>query len=418
MELKYGDKIIEFQLEEKNLLGILTGNKMERLKDPLTKIEKLLDNPIESSSLEQLIKAKNAQNILIIVNDITRPTPYHILLPPLLQKIEQIGIRKNNITFLIATGAHRGNTQEENIKTFGEEIVSLYRFLNHSCDDDKLIHLGSLKSGNSLFVNPEVKKADFIITTGVIVPHYIAGFSGGRKSIHPGICGRETIEKNHSQMVHPKAVTGNILGNPVHEEMLEAALKVNVDFNINAITDEDGNIIDIVAGSLIDSWQEGVKISKETYFCPISKKTNVVFVSAGGYPKDINIYQAQKALDNAFHAVNPGGTIVLVAECREGIGNTICEQWVEEANSIQDIEERLKKCFILGGHKAYAIAKVAKEMDIILLSSLGKRLTKKLFMIPVENIQQAIALVKEKHGNNFQSYVIPNGSIVLPQIEK
>lgn len=418
MELKYGDKKIEFHLEEKNLLGILTGNKIEVLKNPLTKIEKLLNSPIQSSSLEQLIKNKKTQNILIIVNDITRPTPYHILLPPLLHKLKQVGIKKDNITFLIATGAHRGNTEEENIKIFGEKLTSSYRFLNHSCDDDKLIDLGNLKSGNRLFVNPEVEKADFIITTGVIVPHYIAGFSGGRKSIHPGICGRKTIEQNHAQMVHPKAVTGNIIGNPAHEEMLEAALKVNVDFNFNAITDEDGNIIEVVAGALIDSWQEGVKISKKAYFSPISEKADVVFTSAGGYPKDINIYQAQKALDNAYHAVKPGGTIVLIAECREGIGNSVCMQWIEEAQSIQDIEERLKKRFVLGGHKAYAIAKVAKEMDIILLSSMEKNLTKKLFMIPVENIQQAVNLVKEKHGNNFQSYVIPSGSIVLPQIEK
>jgi nickel-dependent lactate racemase len=365
-----------------------------------------------------LIKNKKTQNILIIVNDITRPTPYHILLPPLLHKLKQVGIKKDNITFLIATGAHRGNTEEENIKIFGEKLTSSYRFLNHSCDDDKLIDLGNLKSGNRLFVNPEVEKADFIITTGVIVPHYIAGFSGGRKSIHPGICGRKTIEQNHAQMVHPKAVTGNIIENPAHEEMLEAALKVNVDFNFNAITDEDGNIIEVVAGALIDSWQEGVKISKKAYFSPISEKADVVFTSAGGYPKDINIYQAQKALDNAYHAVKPGGTIVLIAECREGIGNSVCMQWIEEAQSIQDIEERLKKRFVLGGHKAYAIAKVAKEMDIILLSSMEKVLTKKLFMIPVENIQQAVNLVKEKHGNNFQSYVIPSGSIVLPQIEK
>lgn len=418
MELKYGDKKIIFQLEENNLLGILTGNKAKTLKDPLAKIEKLLNSPIQSSSLEQLIKNKKTQNILIIVNDVTRPTPYHILLPPLLHKLKQVGIKKDNITFLIATGAHRGNTEEENIKIFGEKLTSSYRFLNHSCDDDKLIDLGDLKSGNRLFVNPEVEKADFIITTGVIVPHYIAGFSGGRKSIHPGICGRKTIEQNHAQMVHPKAVTGNIIENPAHEEMLEAALKVNVDFNFNAITDEDGNIIEIVAGALVDSWQEGVKISKKAYFSPISEKADVVFTSAGGYPKDINIYQAQKALDNAYHAVKPGGTIVLIAECREGIGNSVCMQWIEEAQSIQDIEERLKKRFVLGGHKAYAIAKVAKEMDIILLSSMEKNLTKKLFMIPVENIQQAVNLVKEKHGNNFQSYVIPSGSIVLPQIEK
>ena len=418
VSLKYGNKSINFHLEDKNIIGILTAKRAISLKEPIKKLEKLLENPINSLPLEQLIKDKEAKKILIIVNDITRPTPYNILLPTLLKKLEETGIRRDDITFLIATGAHRGNTVEENIKIFGEELISSYLFLNHNCDDSNLIDLGRLKSGNHLYVNPMVEKADFIIATGVIVPHYIAGFSGGRKSIHPGICARETIERNHSQMVHSKAATGNLIDNPVHEEMVEAASKVKVDFNINTITDEDGNIIDIVAGELHESWSKGVEICKNTYIAPIKEKADVVFTSAGGYPKDINIYQAQKALDNAYHAVKSGGTIVLVVECREGIGNTVCEQWINEANSIQDIEERLKKCFILGGHKAYAIAKVAKEVDLILLSSLNKELTKKLFMEPAEDIEQAIKLIREKHGDGFRSYIIPSGSTILPQIKK
>jgi len=416
--LKYGDKSINFYLGDKNIIGILNAMQAMPLREPIKKLEKLLENPTNSLPLEQLIKDKKAEKILIIVNDITRPTPYNILLPTLLKKLEETGIRRDDITFLIATGAHRGNTVEENIKIFGEELISSYLFLNHNCDDSNLIDLGRMKSGNHFYVNPMVKKTDFIITTGVIVPHYIAGFSGGRKSIHPGICARETIERNHSQMVHSKAATGNLIDNPVHEEMLEAALKVNVDFNINTITDEDSNIIDIVAGELHESWSKGVEICKNTYIAPIKEKADVVFTSAGGYPKDINIYQAQKALDNAYHAVKSGGTIVLIAECREGIGNTVCEQWINEANSIQDIEERLKKCFILGGHKAYAIAKVAKEVDLILLSSLNKELTKKLFMGPAEDIEQAIKLIREKHGDGFKSYIIPSGSTILPQIRR
>ncbi|MDD3656818.1 MAG: nickel-dependent lactate racemase, partial [Atribacterota bacterium] len=414
--LKYGDRKIELKLEEKNIIAILSNNKTQILKDPLVYLEKLLDKPINSLSLKNLIVRKKTKKILIIVNDITRPTPFHVLLPPLLTKLSQIGVKREDITFLIATGAHRGNTEEENIRIFGDSLVSSYHFINHLCDDEKLIDLGRLKSGNRLLVNSIVEKVDFIITTGVIVPHYIAGFSGGRKSILPGICGRETIERNHAYMLHPNAVTGNIEGNPVHEEMMEAAQKVKVDFNINAVTDENGNIIDIVAGTtLTESWLQGVEICSDTYICSIRGKADVVLTSAGGYPKDINIYQAQKALDNAYQAVKPGGTIVLVAECREGLGNTVFEKWIEEAQKIDDIEERLKKGFILGGHKAYAIAKVAKEVDIILLSSLSKNRVKKLFMIPAADMKQALSLIQEKHGNGFQCYIMPSGSIVLPQ---
>ncbi|GAI32801.1 unnamed protein product, partial [marine sediment metagenome] len=227
-----------------------------------------------------------------------------------------------------------------------------------------------MKSGNKLWVNPIVSEIDFIITTGVIVPHYFAGFSGGRKSILPGICGRKTIETNHAKMVYSDSRAGNLKDNPVHEEMQEAAEKVGVDFNINVVTDENHKIVEIVAGELLTSWQQGVEICKKIYLCPIEKKADVVIASAGGYPKDINVYQAQKALNNAYQAIKPGGTIILTAECLEGYGEATFEKWIEEANSPDEIIERLNKKFILGGHKAYSIVKLTKEVEVILISSL------------------------------------------------
>ncbi|MFW6149887.1 MAG: nickel-dependent lactate racemase [Atribacterota bacterium] len=415
--LKYGNKKIIVKLPDKNIAAVLSASKIVALENPASKLNELLERPINTDSLDRLIKTKKAKKLLILVNDVTRPTPYNIILPPLLTKLEQVGVKKENIIFIIATGAHRGNTREENIKIFGEELVSSYNFINHSCDEN-LLDLGRLSSGNRLLVDSIVKEVDFIITTGVIVPHYIAGFSGGRKSILPAICGRETIEKNHANMIHPNAVTGNLIDNPVHEEMTEAAKRVGVDFNINVITDEDGNIIDIVAGDLSSSWDRGVEICKDTYFAPIKQKSEVVIVSTGGYPKDINMYQAQKALENAFQAVKTGGTIILLAECNEGLGNSIFEKWVEEANSIADIENRIKERFVLGGHKAYAIARVAKEVDIILISSLIEEKVKKLFMKPMKNIDSAIDYVRKKHGDDFKSYIIPSGNTVFPYTVK
>jgi lactate racemase len=414
--LKYGNKKIIVKLPDKYIAAVLSASKIVVLENPTSKLNELLKKPINTDSLDRLIKTKKAKKLLIVVNDVTRPTPYNIILPPLLTKLEQVGVKKENIIFIIATGAHRGNTREENIKIFGKEVVSSYNFINHSCDEN-LLDLGRLASGNRLLVNSIIKKVDFVITTGVIVPHYIAGFSGGRKSILPGICGRETIENNHSNMIHPDAVTGNLKDNPVHEEMTEAAKRVEVDFNINVVTDEDGNIIDIVAGELSSSWDRGVEICKDTYFAPIKEKLDVVIVSAGGYPKDINMYQAQKALENAYQAVKPGGTIILLAECNEGFGNSIFEKWIEEANSIADIENRLKERFVLGGHKAYAIARVAKEVDIILISSLSEEKVKKLFMKPMKNIDSAIDYVRKKHGDDFKSYIIPSGNTVVPSMK-
>ena len=193
MKLKYGKEEIQLPIQDKNIIQILNSNKKKALLYPENRLKNLLKNPINSPSLKDLVNRKKAQKVLIMVNDITRPTPYEVILPPLLDELDQIGIKKENIIFMVATGIHRSNSQEEIKEMFGENIVSAYKFINHDCDDPRLKDLGKLKSGNKLWVNPIVSDIDFIITTGVIVPHYFAGFSGGRKSILPGICGRKSI---------------------------------------------------------------------------------------------------------------------------------------------------------------------------------------------------------------------------------
>ena len=414
MKLKYGKEEIQLPIQDENIIKILNLKKQKALLNPENRLKSLLKNPINSLSLGDLIIQKKAKKILIIVNDITRPTPYEVILPPLLDELHQIGIKKENIIFMVATGIHRSNSQEEIKEMFGENIFSAYKFINHDCDDPHLKNLGKLKSGNKLWVDPIVSDIDFIITTGVIVPHYFAGFSGGRKSILPGICGRRTIEANHAQMVHHDARAGNLKGNPVHQEMQEAAEKVGVDFNINVVTDENHKIVEIVAGELLTSWRQGVEVCKKIYLCPIKKKAEVVIASAGGYPKDINVYQAQKALNNACQAIKPGGTIILLAECSEGYGEPTFEKWIEEASSPDDIIGRLNKKFILGGHKAYSIAKLTKKAEVILISSLPQDKVRKLFFIPMKNISQALNYVRDKYGEDFQAYILPSGNTVLP----
>jgi len=414
MKLKYGKGEVELPLPDKNILHVLNLKEQEILKDPEDKLRKLLKNPIGNSYLKELISQKGTRKILIIVNDITRTTPYKIILPPLLNELGEVGINNEDIKFIVATGIHRGNSKEEMNNIFGEDLVSTYKFINHNADSTDLHYRGKLKSGNELWVNSIISDSDFIITTGVIVPHYFSGFSGGRKSILPGICGRETIEANHAQMVHHNARAGNLKGNPVHEEMQEAAEKVGVDFNINVVTDENHKIVEIVAGELLTSWRQGVGVCNKIYLCPIEKKADVVIASAGGYPKDINVYQAQKALENACHAVKPGGTIILLAECTEEYGEVTFEKWIEEANTPDDIIKRLKNKFVLGGHKAYAIARAVKEVEVILISSMPQEKIRKLFFIPMESVSQALNYIKQKYGEDFQAYILPSGNTVVP----
>jgi len=212
MKLKYGKEEVRLPIEDKNIVKILNLKEYKALLNPENRLKNLLKNPINSPCLKDLIIQKKAKKILIIVNDITRPTPYEVILPPLLGELHQIGIKKENIIFIIATGIHRSNSQKEIKEMFRENIFSAYKFINHDCDDPHSKDLGKLKSGNKLWVDPIVSDIDFIITTGIIVPHYFAGFSGGRKSILPGICGRETIEANHAKMVHSNSRAGNLKG--------------------------------------------------------------------------------------------------------------------------------------------------------------------------------------------------------------
>jgi len=406
MKLKYGKEDIQIPIQDKNIIQILNSSKQKTLLHPEDRLKEILKNPINSLSLKDLLIQKKAEKVLIIVNDITRPTPYEIILSPLLEELHQVGIKKENIIFVIATGSHRGNSKKEIMEIFGEDIAGCYKFINHDDQKSQMKDFGQF---------PRLR-GGFCDYHRVIVPHYFAGFSGGRKSILPGICGRKTIETNHANMVDPDARAGNLKGNPVHEEMQEAAEKVGVDFNINVVTDENHQIIEIVAGELYASWLKGVEVCKKTYLCPIKHKAEVVITSPGGYPKDINVYQAQKALENAYQAVKPGGTIILFAECPEGYGQVTFERWIEEASSIDDIINRLKKKFVLGGHKAYNIVRMAKEVEVLLISSLPQDKVRKLFCIPMDNITSALRYVEEKHGEDFKAYILPLGNTVLPQL--
>jgi nickel-dependent lactate racemase len=240
---------------------------------------------------------------------------------------------------------------------------------------------------------------------------FISGEIGNEEKILTYIKRTKAIDADALIVNH--AIIGKKIISQLKNCKIIARYGVGVD---NVVTDENHQIVDIIAGELLASWQQGVEVCKKIYLCPIEKKADVVIASAGGYPKDINVYQAQKALDNAYQAVKSGGTIILVAECSEGYGEPIFEKWIEEANAPEDIIKRLKKKFVLGGHKAYSIAKLVKGVEVIFISSLPSEKVRKLFFIPMENISQALEYIQGKYGEDFQAYVLPSGNTVLPQI--
>ena len=416
MKLKYGRKDLEFEIESSRVLDVLKADEKDGLKDPLAAVKTSLKEPLGTASLAELLAAETINDLVIIVNDVTRYTPYKYILPPLLKTISEAGIKKEQVTFIVATGVHSPHSAEQNKEIFGEEINNNYNFIHHDCDQD-LVNLGKLSSGNQLKINKKVVEADFLITTGVILPHYMAGFSGGRKSILPGVAGRETIENNHAMMVEVIEAEPALENNPISQEMFEAAEKVGVDFILNVVTNSSREIVQVCAGDYRQAWEAGIDQSAAMYHLPLAEKAEAAVVSSGGFPRDINIYQAQKALDHADHAVKKGGTIIWVAECSEGYGEERFQKWMDQAKTPEDNIDRIKKKFLLGGHKAFAISKVAAEKEIILISNLSQKQTENIFSKKMKTIQDAVDYLEDKYQGDYLAYIMPQGSLTVPVIK-
>ena len=404
--LAYGKTHLPLELDPAYLLAVLEPRFMPAGADGKDLVETALAQPLGGPRLGEIIRQKQARNAVVVVNDITRPTPYELMLPPLLAEIEAAGIRAADIDLIVATGIHRPHTEEDNRAVFGEGLSRRYRIVNHDCDHN-LKSLGQLSNGMDLVINRTAAEADLLVTTGVVGLHYFAGYSGGRKSILPGIASRPVIEANHQMMSDPRACLGNYRDNPVSDLMLEAAYRAGVDFILNVVTRSKYDIAFCAAGEVQQAWLAAVQFCEEMTTIPIAARADIVVASCGGYPKDINMYQAQKALDAAALAVKPEGTIILAAECREGLGEDVFQEWIDTATCRQDIIDRFHRRFQLGGHKAYAICRTAEQADIILVSSLDDDQVQRLFMTPADSLDQALQAAQHRHGQQATVILMP-----------
>lgn len=405
-ELSYGKTHLPIDINPSQLLAVLEPRPVPQTGGNGDMIAAALQGPLGTERVGEIIRRKGARNAVIIVNDITRPTPYNAMLPPLLAEMEGAGIEPDDITLIVATGIHRPHTESENQTVFGADMCHRYRILNHD-PDTNLVSLGQLSNGLDLVINRTAAEADLLVTTGVVGLHYFAGYSGGRKSILPGIASRPVIQANHKMMSDPRACLGNYQDNPVSDLMLEAAYRAGVDFILNVVTHSKYDIAFCAAGEVKQAWLAAVKFCEEMTTIPIKAQADIVVASCGGYPKDINMYQAQKALDAAVLAVRPGGTIVLAAECREGLGEDVFADWIDKATSRQDIADRFHRHFELGGHKAYAICRTLEQAEIILVSSMSPEQVHRLFMTPAASLDDALQMARHRHGADATLIVMP-----------
>jgi nickel-dependent lactate racemase len=419
IDLKYGNSHKSLQLDDKNVIGTLELTKVPGLPDVNQAEMEALENPIGTPRLSEIAKGKNTA--CVVVSDYTRGLPYKRpnfnLLLPIIEELHDGGIKDENIRFLVGTGAHRAHTDKENLDNFGEEIVNKYEIISHDCDKNN-VSLGKLSTGNELLVDKVWVDSDVKVMTGLITTHYFGGFSGGRKGILPGIVARETVRRNHAMIIDPQVDIAKTKGNPISDEMDEAAEKAGVDFLLNVVINDKKEIVRIVAGDLEQAFEAGWKACRDLYRVPFHQKADAVFACAGGYPKDVSLYQSQKTINNAKLVLKEGGTIVLISECREGIGSDTFAQWLLEASSLDELLSTKQERIIVGGHTAVGNAKVLKRFDILVVSSMKKEDLETRFYKYAKSIEDAIDRVKKKHGDDFKSYVMPQGGLIYPVLEK
>ena len=411
MELGFGAGVQRVEIPDKNLLGVLTPNPVERELTGEAEVRRALANPIGSRPLKEIVKT--GEKIAVITSDITRPMPTCKVMPALLDELYAAGVKQEDITLVFALGSHRKHTPEEQKKLAGERAFNEIRCIDGDASD--CVHIGQTSRGTPVDIVRCVAEADRRICLGNIEYHYFAGYSGGAKAIMPGVSTRAAIQANHSRMVEEAACAGKLAGNPVREDIEEAAAMVGVDFIVNVVLDEHKEIIHAAAGDVTEAHREGCAFLDRLYAVQIPERADIVVVSQGGAPKDLNLYQTQKALDNAKHAVKKGGVIVLVGSCKEGLGEKVFEEWLTAAPTAHSLIERIRTEFRLGGHKAAAIAMVLENADIYLVSELAPDFVESLFMQPCASVQEAFDKAMAKQGEDATVLVMPYGGSTLPR---
>jgi lactate racemase len=418
--LDYGKTGLEVEVPDRNLVGPLGLRAVEPLADPNRALRDALVSPIGSAPLSEIARGRKSACILIC--DITRPVPNEFLLRQILPALEAASIPRDKILILIATGLHRPNLGEELVELVGAEIVANYRVENH--DGRNLAehaHLGISPRGVPVWIDRRYVEADLKIATGLIEPHLMAGYSGGRKLICPGIAALETVQSWHGPafLEHPRADCGILEGNPVHEENTRMARMAGCDFIVNVSLDKDRGVTSLVAGDMEAAFAKGVQFVESVCKAPIPQLCDIVVTSSAGYPLDTTFYQAIKGLTGVLPIVKEGGTIVIAAALDEGIGSPEFRRLFEENASLDMFMRRIlgKDYFVLDQWQLEKLAHVCrKARPRFVTRGLSPQIMANLFVDSAPTVEQAIAEALAEYGPNARIAVVPKGPYVLPVV--
>lgn len=415
----YGKEKLSYDFKEEELATVLTSSieEYEPEVGPYELVRKAIENPVNSDRLSELARGK--KNIVIIASDHTRPVPSKIIMPIMLEEIRK-GSPDADITILIATGCHRGTTKAELVSKFGEEIVENEKIHIHDCDErEKLVNIGILPSGGECEINKIAFDADLLVAEGFIEPHFFAGFSGGRKSVLPGICGRTTVLSNHcSEFIdNPNSRTGILENNPIHTDMLWAAKKAGLKFIVNVVLNGDKEVIYAVAGEVEKAHKNGTDFLSK--LCGAKKtEADIVISTNGGYPLDQNVYQAVKGMTAAEATVKKDGVIIMLASSSDGTGGDhFYHLLADEADinkTMKLLLSRKRNETVPDQWEAQILLRILMHARVIYVSEMDDALIEKMHMIPAHSLNEAILKAKDILKNdNAKIVAIPDGISVM-----
>ncbi len=422
VKISYGKKILTVHVPEKNLLDYACLPDGPGVADEEKAITRALENPIEMESLAKL--AAPGQKVAIVVDDITRPTPTHKFLPPIVKELESAGIRNKDITIVFATGSHRPHTNEEKEFLLGSEFVSRFKTIDHDAGDkEAMVLLGYTSRKTPVEVNKQVVEADLKILTGSIKPHSYAGYSGGGKALLPGVCSMDTIIADHDydSTLHPNALVGHMEGNPIRVDIEEAALLVDNCFIVNGILNSKKEIVSVVAGDMIKAHREGARILDSWAKVAVKGPADIVFAGCS-HPTSISYYQAVNAISHCVRIpqpiVRPGGTVIVAAPCPDGIGSDgPFYELVKEANSPAEVLEKLRQpgFFV---HDQWAAQSYCGDLMVVNLivvtDGIDQKTVEDMLATYAPSVQVALDMAFEKLGTESTVVVISDSPYIIP----
>jgi lactate racemase len=416
--LPYGKNHLEFSLPDAWAPELIAPRNVPGAAHPLAEINAALD----AAPLVRFLQDASDRcpsSVAIAVNDKTRPVPHHLLLPPLLRRLEEAGVQPGQITLIIATGTHVPMPAAEFGLVIPAEILGRYPVISHDCDAADLVHLGWTQRGVDVRVNRRYAEADLRIVVGNIEPHQFMGWSGGVKSAAVGLTGRETINANHALMTEPGSELGHYDDNPARQEVEEIGRMLGIGYALNAILNEHKEVVHALAGDPVAVMREGIPLARGICQVEVAAPFDLLIISPGGHPKDINLYQAQKALGHATLVMRPGGTVILAAACPDGTGSPGYDRFMADAamTSYEAVLARYKReGYRLGPHKAWQIARDASRVRLITLTEIPVGVASRLLLNPAGGMEEALATASRDLPSQPHVGIMPIANATIPAL--